>query len=554
MKKKKLLAFFLTLTLAVSITACGDKKTETNNDVSVETSVDEENTNPEKDENETVVDNSTENATNEEVAENENTDKTDEKDDAKTESSSDDTSKNESKTEEDSKENAKTENKDTVKAPTKTEPSKPADGHTHSYNTSNVKATCTEKGYVLHKCSCGDSYKDNETAKLGHSFGGWKTVKEATSFTKGTAERKCANCGKTETKELDKLPLFHEHSYSKKVVAPTCTAKGYTLYKCECGDSYTGNETAKKAHSYNSTVTKPTCTTGGYTTYKCSCGSSYVDNKTEKLSHSYTDKVVAPTCTKEGYTQHTCKNCGSNYTDAKKSSLGHDYKFTSDTATCTSGGTKTETCSRCNDKKTSSTSAKGHDIKVETKEATCTSDGYKKEICKTCGTTVSNQKLTASGTHNWTTKDLGTAAVDESSPNSGLAYAKFKEYNVKVCTNCKYIDYDSITQKYSDMEMANKQMGYVNNLRSSLGLNTLTLDSTLVTQAVKVANKLITNYQHYNTYENIAKGQHNMEECFYDWKASSGHYAQMTNQAHKYFGYGQARVKNYLFACQLFGQ
>ena len=42
----------------------------------------------------------------------------------------------------------------------------------------------------------------------------------------------------------------HKHSYSKKVVAATCTAKGYTVYTCSCGDTYKGNYT-NPSHSYS---------------------------------------------------------------------------------------------------------------------------------------------------------------------------------------------------------------------------------------------------------------------------------------------------------------
>lgn len=34
----------------------------------------------------------------------------------------------------------------------------------------------------------------------------------------------------------------HEHNYIERVVEPTCTEKGYTEYKCECGDLYVRNE------------------------------------------------------------------------------------------------------------------------------------------------------------------------------------------------------------------------------------------------------------------------------------------------------------------------
>lgn len=33
--------------------------------------------------------------------------------------------------------------------------------HTHNYTNKTIIPTCTEKGYTLHTCSCGDTYKDN---------------------------------------------------------------------------------------------------------------------------------------------------------------------------------------------------------------------------------------------------------------------------------------------------------------------------------------------------------------------------------------------------------
>ncbi|MBR3864012.1 MAG: leucine-rich repeat domain-containing protein [Clostridia bacterium] len=42
----------------------------------------------------------------------------------------------------------------------------------------------------------------------------------------------------------------HTHSYSEQVFNPSCVDGGYTLYSCECGDSYTGNYTNATGHSY----------------------------------------------------------------------------------------------------------------------------------------------------------------------------------------------------------------------------------------------------------------------------------------------------------------
>lgn len=36
----------------------------------------------------------------------------------------------------------------------------------------------------------------------------------------------------------------HVHSYSRQVVAPTCSERGYTIFTCSCGESYTGDYTS----------------------------------------------------------------------------------------------------------------------------------------------------------------------------------------------------------------------------------------------------------------------------------------------------------------------
>lgn len=69
----------------------------------------------------------------------------------------------------------------------------------------------------------------------------------------------------------------HVHQYGKRVVAPTCTASGYTQYTCKtCGYSYTGDRTSALGHNYTSTTSGATCTSGGTVRYTCTrCGDSY---------------------------------------------------------------------------------------------------------------------------------------------------------------------------------------------------------------------------------------------------------------------------------------
>lgn len=75
----------------------------------------------------------------------------------------------------------------------------------------------------------------------------------------------------------------HTHSYTEKVVEPTCTTDGYTLHECSCGKSYKDNAVPKKGHSFGEwTVTKQaTVSAEGEKTRKCSvCGVA----ETEKIA------------------------------------------------------------------------------------------------------------------------------------------------------------------------------------------------------------------------------------------------------------------------------
>ena len=76
-----------------------------------------------------------------------------------------------------------------------------------------------------------------------------------------------------------------EHQYEEKVIAPTCTEKGYTLHTCsKCGDSYKDTYTNATGHNYEETIVAPTTTEQGYTLHTCSvCKHSYKGNYTNIL-------------------------------------------------------------------------------------------------------------------------------------------------------------------------------------------------------------------------------------------------------------------------------
>ena len=114
----------------------------------------------------------------------------------------------------------------------------------HTYAATVVAPTCTEGGYTLHECSCGDSYQDTETAALGHDY---------TSSGEGTLT--CTRCGDT---------IEHTHNYTVTVVPPTCTTGGYTLHECSCGDSYQDAATPALGHNFRNDPT-----TGGQKCRRC---------------------------------------------------------------------------------------------------------------------------------------------------------------------------------------------------------------------------------------------------------------------------------------------
>ena len=118
----------------------------------------------------------------------------------------------------------------------------------HKYESKVIAPTCTAKGYTLYTCSvCKNSYKDKYTNEIAHKWTDWSTTKNATCLEDGLKTRKCSACGKTETSAIAKTG----HKYESKVIAPTCTAKGYTLYTCSvCKNSYKDNYINAKGHSF----------------------------------------------------------------------------------------------------------------------------------------------------------------------------------------------------------------------------------------------------------------------------------------------------------------
>lgn len=101
------------------------------------------------------------------------------------------------------------------------------------YVTYSVAATCSSYAYTLSFCPvCGGDATKVEDENAGysdnHSFGEWTETKAPTTTEKGEETRTCSECGKTETRDVDMLPV---------VEAPAMKAT-FSIYNADAPEEY----------------------------------------------------------------------------------------------------------------------------------------------------------------------------------------------------------------------------------------------------------------------------------------------------------------------------
>ena len=282
----------------------------------------------------------------------------------------------------------------------------------HAFERITKKPTCTDKGYTTSTCTmCGLNYVSDYTEPTGHNWDEGHAVTSSTCEAEGVTEFHCLNCDEkmirsesatghtpgtaatcTEPQTCEKcgtvLELPKGHSYSETVIAPTCTAMGYSVFECsECGDSYTGNFTNKAEHDYNTVVTAPTCTEHGFTTYSCkNCDDEYISDYTDKIPHDYKEDVTKPTCTSMGFSTFTCADCGDSYIGNYTNMTEHNYNKEIVEPTCTEHGYAIYTCPDCGKSYIGDyTDCKEHHYTETIVAPTCTEMGYSIFKCDECG-------------------------------------------------------------------------------------------------------------------------------------------------------------------------
>ena len=87
----------------------------------------------------------------------------------------------------------------------------------HSFDKETVVApTCTEKGYTLKECECGETTKTNYVLSVEHTYSDFEIRTEATTYSTGIKERICTVCGFVDKKiisqEIVKMEVVENSS------------------------------------------------------------------------------------------------------------------------------------------------------------------------------------------------------------------------------------------------------------------------------------------------------------------------------------------------------
>ncbi len=206
----------------------------------------------------------------------------------------------------------------------------------HNYLSVVTAPTCTEDGYTTHTCTrCAHSYVDAETSALNH------TPSMTLSFDEHGHWIACTRC-KVKLTEGEHTPDYEEATVEHGI---TCTLCGYVI-----------EDVLPHTHAPAKTVEgkAPTCTASGVKTYYvCACGTWFEDAECQKPitdfatlilpANGHTPKDVAATestCQAHGYTAGTiCEICDKWLSGHEELPLaGHDYN---DNGICPDCGAKT---------------------------------------------------------------------------------------------------------------------------------------------------------------------------------------------------------------------
>lgn len=299
--------------------------------------------------------------------------------------------------------------------------------------------TCTEGAHENMHCSkCWSPALNQPRGALGHEWGAWTTVTEATCGQAGLKKRVCNRDGSHV--ETEPIPATGNHSWQlTKTVAPTCTTKGYDLYTCSVcqqtkKENYvnaTGHKTDDNQVWYDNdpktaetgwTVDKEaTCGTAGSRHRTCVNANCPLENKTETQvipatgKHTAGEKttVIKPKCGVAGKWEIRCTVCNTLIDSGEIPALEHVWdKGTIDQKYPCVDGTITYKCTRegcdATDVKTyKATEAHKYDEFVSTTQPYPCQPGTETWKCTVCGATTTKAAKVAEHSFGlWTDDDV----------------------------------------------------------------------------------------------------------------------------------------------------
>lgn len=201
-------------------------------------------------------------------------------------------------------------------------------GSTHLFFMGYNKHTKETIGATEHTHTAGEPTQEN--------------VVPATCTTDGSYDEviKCTECGEEMSRTHKILPATG-HKFVDTVVAPTCTAQGYTLHKCSvCGEETKDTYTDALGHKYGEwVIDKPATEDAAGSKHRdCVRGDDTQTEVIPQLTHVHTpgaavkENEVPATCEAEGSYDEVvrCSKCGEVISTTHKTTpaLGHKWKAT----------------------------------------------------------------------------------------------------------------------------------------------------------------------------------------------------------------------------------
>lgn len=300
-----------------------------------------------------------------------------------------------------------------------------SEAHTHHYEEQLTPPSCTEGGYTLFVCaieSCGHSYRANELPPIGH----------------------------TERIVAGKEPTYTENGYTESIVCDRC---GSILVQAEVLD-------VRVHHYEQARIVLPTCTERGYTVYTCSdagCTNSYIDRYTLPTGHTAgpaaRENEKAASCAEEGsYDLVTrCTDCAEVLatqtvaTSRAAHTPGAAVREAERAATCEIRAHYDEVryCVSCHSevsRETVYTDTLAHGASTYTRPGGDCTKGkcYTVVCCTLCGDTLYKepQAVTAQASHTMSDGACTVCGMPESSEGLLFAYTSDNEYILKGLGSC----------------------------------------------------------------------------------------------------------------------